>query len=234
MKIEEPMIFKTIRSPKIVGPLTHQVSVCLDLSNKSDAEPASKLRLSNCRAQLEQRRKAQYLAGRHCMNEAIRAACCSASLGSSASVRYSELILASMTQTGSFVSAAVTLKDHTQLLGIDSELIFTNDALSRLWSVVLTKREVANFEWKYKLDFSRKEYLSLAFSAKQSLMKAFSSLRPPGNVYYQDLRITLDQESEQSFRFELLKTISDNFPKGFSEMGHYDFAYEHVHTAVEL
>ncbi|MFW7378671.1 MAG: 4'-phosphopantetheinyl transferase family protein [Oligoflexus sp.] len=230
------MLFQTISSPKIVGPQTFQVSAQLNwheqeaqspLKTEQDTIPKS---LTHTSA----RRKIQFLAGRHCMKEAIKAAFCGHSLADKKTTfSCPKNIISSSTQTGSFVSAAVSFQDRTQLLGIDSERIFTQEALKRLWPVVLTKREMAFYEWNYKNIMNRQEFISLLFSAKQSLMKAFSPIAGTQSGF-QDFLIAPNESGRDSFTYELLKAIDRSYPKGFSAEGQFDFRYNHVHTAVEV
>lgn len=228
------MLFETISSPNIVGPQTFLVSARINIEHNQSTRVQEQFKLPSALVHSSTRRQLQFLAGRHCMSEAIKAAYCGRCLPEWTFESYlPNGLISSTTQTSSFVSAAVSFQERTRLLGIDSECIFTEEALRCLWPIVLTKREVAFYEWNYRQLMSRHEYISLIFSAKQSLMKAFSPFSHK-TLGFQDFLVTPDESGSKYFNFEVLKSISHIFNKGFHAKGLFDFCYDHVHTAVEL
>lgn len=233
------MSFQTINNPKTVRPPIIHVSARLAMgageqacSVINDAKHAPRGRtLSSNHKQL------QYQAQRFCMEEAIRAAykqrCPSTMSAAEASHFWPKGLIGATTQTSTFVSAAVSFSDRTQLLGIDSEKIFSAEALSRLWPIILTKREVAFYEWNHKRDMDRSTYGSLLFSAKQSMLKAFAPLKKR-QLSYQDILILPERPEKGQFLCELLRPLHGEFTQGYQCQGQFDFLYGHVHTAIEI
>jgi enterobactin synthetase component D len=231
------MIFKTVKSPNIVGPRTHQVSASITAEEVMTGDLAACAKLPHGLAQSSKRRKVQYIAGRHCVQQAMKAAV-SDQPGANpwaapAHTSSAHGFISSMTQTGAFVSAAVAHCDSVRYLGIDSETVFSTEALQRLWTLVLTKKEIASFEWSFKAEWDRAVFAALIFSAKQSIIKALAPLKTRQPVLH-DLLIVPGTEDTKEFQFELLKTLDGEFVKGYQGSGRFDWQYEHIHTAVEM
>src|SRR5690606_6132023 len=92
-----------------------------------------------------------------------------------------------------------------------------------------TERYDANAQWVS----SDRQYLTLIFSAKESIFKC---LYPLVQQYF-DFRhavIRLDAQQPGHFHFELLKDLGGEFDEGYTASGYYELADNFVHTAVIL
>ena len=227
------MEFKALTNPQICSSSIIQVST--EVAAPALAAPAQAISLQDqqrlpyglLRAPIH--RQKQYLAREYCLQEALR------TLKSHATRRLQVTTptLWSTTKTQNFASAAVSLEGTLRFLGIDSERIFTEEASQRLWTLILTKRELAFYQWHAKQHLSRNQYLSLVFSAKQSIFKAADCFEYQ-QLRHQDISVEPDLSTKRDFYFCCHRGRLKGVFNRSESRGRYDFCYQHVHTAIEI
>ncbi len=181
------------------------------------------------------RRKIQFLAGRHCAKKALADAalpsCVDIGQNSDLTPKWPTDIVGSITHTSSFVAAVVAPRSQFGSIGLNSEKIFSQVTARNLWQVVLTKREIASFEWKYKRNFSPETYVSLIFSAKEAVYKCFYPVKR-FRLHYQDIMIEPLITEGCEFVYKIHKKTIGREPFKAEGMGRFDFCYGHIHTSL--
>lgn len=185
-----------------------------------------------------QKRKAEFIAGRYCARLALAqlGGNVDAPIGVGASRQpvWPEGFVGSITHTDGYASAMVARCDKVRAVGIDSEMWIEPGSLEDSCRQILTTGEIRPDN--LHLFDSPLHYLTLVFSAKESLFKC---LFPLVNRFFdfhaavvipQPSRSTTDGE----FRFELLEDLNSEFRTGYSGHGRYSIGTDCVHTAVIL
>ena len=232
------MEFKTLVNPKVCSSAVVQVSTavidgCTPDDLRITAQDREKLPSGLLRAPLK--RQQQFLASEFCIQEAMRHMLEQQPRIDSSGCDCLPLDrrIWCTTKTQSFASAAVSLKPSIRFLGIDSECIFPEEATSRLWNLILSKREIAFYEWHAKSLIDRCQFISLVFSAKQSIFKAANQMHLR-QMKHQDLTIKPLLDGSKQFQFTCHRGYLNRLFGGTSVRGRYDFCYQHVHTAIEI
>ncbi|SMF81213.1 4'-phosphopantetheinyl transferase family protein [Pseudobacteriovorax antillogorgiicola] len=231
------MPIRSISNPKIALHGSFHVSALISSSFQEELENYDCRQLPNGLLHASARRQVQFLAGRHCARQALIAANFIGEKivgqNSDLSPRWPQSIVGSITHTSSYVSAAIAYRNKVRSLGINSERLFLSGATDSLWDVILTRREVAQYEWQYKHHFDRSEYISLLFSAKEAIYKCYY----PISIYrlnYHDIHVEPDVEGCNYFRFAINKKAVSNSLFEEQGKGRYDFRYGHVHSSVYI
>src|SRR5690606_2169366 len=183
------------------------------------------------------KRKAEFLAGRYCARQALAELDPAASKVPEIARRENRApcwpagIVGSITHSKGYAAAAVAWQQDVYALGIDSEATIKERTANNVASHILTGEEV--YEENRALFRSANHYLTLVFSAKESIFKA---LHPHVQRYFdfRDAVIELDADRAGRFRFRLLKDLNEEFTEGFEAEGSYALDGDFVHTAVLL
>lgn len=181
------------------------------------------------------KRQAEFLAGRLCSKAALE------ELGfndktyplkptKQGGVRWPEGVTGSITHSGTLARAAVASMHHYRGIGIDSEKLLLNTISSSLAGKILTEPEKELFT---SLNFiSEAQFLSLVFSAKESVFKCLFPLC--GKYFYFHDAAIEEVSAQGEFKCTLLTTLSKEFPRDFKVQGRFALDTSIVHTAVFL
>lgn len=187
-----------------------------------------------------QKRKAEFIAGRYCARAALAqldGCACTANrglttgIGANREPLWPHGIVGSITHTHGYASAMVAYRNKVRALGVDSEAWIEPKSADNVSEYILTPRERKS-EQMLLLD-SQLHYLTLVFSAKESLFKC---LFPLVNRFF-DFHSAIitprpSRRADGEFRFELLKDLNAEFRAGYSGHGNYSMGTTCVHTAV--
>lgn len=181
------------------------------------------------------KRKTEFLAGRLCAQLAMKNMGAdwqqAIAIGENRAPCWPEGLVGSITHSKGFASAIVAPASSIRSVGIDSEALIAEKTANNVSSHVLTESEI--YTANAALVDSHRQYLTLIFSAKESIFKC---LYPLVQQYF-DFRhavVELDVKQPGKFRFRLLKDLGGEFAKGYSAVGYYALADDFVHTAVLL
>lgn len=181
------------------------------------------------------KRRAEFLAGRYCVRLALKGlgknVDFTLKIGDKRAPIWPTGLIGSITHSKGFASAAVARLDTVRGIGIDSERLIAEKTANNVQSHILTKAE--QYQDNQTLVSSAREYLTLIFSAKESIYKC---LYPLVSQYFdfRDARIILEANQPGRFRFQLRKDLTPEFGHGFEGHGQYAIAEDFVHTAVVL
>lgn len=179
------------------------------------------------------KRKIEFLAGRYCVQLALRRmgrdAGQAIDIGEKRAPLWPEDLTGSITHSKGFASAAVGSTELVRGIGIDSERLVAENTANSVASHILTETE--SYGANRSLVNSARQYLTLIFSAKESIFKC---LYPRVQQYFdfQDAEILLDADNPGSFSFRLRKQLTVEFHEGYCGHGQYVIEGDFVHTAV--
>lgn len=190
-----------------------------------------------------QKRKAEFIAGRYCARAALAQLDCNLpvtqddaaiGIGANREPLWPQNIVGSITHTHGYASAIVAGRDKVRAVGVDSETWIDAERAENLRRQILTSTEdhtdCANFFE------SHRHYLTLVFSAKESLFKCLFPLVNRFFDFHAAVITPLPSGSaiNGEFRYELLEDLDGEFRKGYSGRGCYSVQPDFVHTAVIL
>lgn len=171
------------------------------------------------------KRQEEFLAGRYCAGEALKQfglASYQVGLNEDRSPLWPAGFVGAITHSKDY-AAAVVAKAETHLgLGLDSELIMSEERAQKLKEGILTGSELCRTD---------ATWVTLVFSAKESIYKA---LRPLAGEYFGFADAELVEVTRDSFRFQLTRAIGGPFQQNWEGLGRHQQVGSWVHTAVEL
>lgn len=189
------------------------------------------------------KRKAEFLAGRYCAREALALlegspdvanaqAMARIGIGANREPLWPDGFVGSITHTHGYASAVVARRDKVRAVGVDTEKWIEHGTAENIKEQILTNHEC--HAGQSQLFDSPLQYLTLVFSAKESLFKC---LFPLVNRFFDFHAATispgpLGPGSGGKFRFELLKDLHDEFRTGYSGHGSYCIDASGVHTSI--
>jgi enterobactin synthetase component D / holo-[acyl-carrier protein] synthase len=177
-------------------------------------------------------RRMQFLAGRYCAARALeRLGGFRAEVGRtlSGSPIWPSGIVGAITHTRGFAWAAVAAQKHVAGLGIDSERLIPEERAERISATTLLPAEVTRGEQL----MTRAEWITLAFSAKESLFKCVHPL--VGRYFhYADAEIVAIDGRSGAINIVLHRDLSRRFAAGTILRGRYHIGGGLVHTAVVM
>lgn len=185
-----------------------------------------------------QKRKAEFIAGRYCAREALGQLGdkldAAIGIGAHREPLWPPGFVGSITHTHGFASAVVGSRTRVRAVGIDSETWVAPAIVDEVERQVLTAGE--SYADHQHLFESRRHYLTLVFSAKESLYKC---LFPLVNQFFGFHAAVISPQASGSatggqFRYELLEDLNADFCKGYSGYGSYSIRADFVHSAVVL
>jgi enterobactin synthetase component D len=180
-------------------------------------------------------RQAQFLAGRYCAREALRAL--DPQLGGvslprtpSGAPLWPCGITGSITHTPGFAWAAVASTRDVAGVGIDAERIVSSAQAASIGPMVAWPVELASGR---DAGLDRLQALTLVFSAKEAIFKCL--FRFVGVRFgFHDVRIVSVDPVTEVFDARVVRTLSGAFSAGTLLHGRYDVEAELVRTAVLL
>ncbi|WP_339859954.1 4'-phosphopantetheinyl transferase family protein [Pseudohongiella acticola] len=185
-----------------------------------------------------QKRKAEFIAGRYCAREALMQLgnnpANTVGIGANREPIWPQGLVGSITHTHDYAAAVVAYHDAVRAVGIDSETWIGRASAANVRQQVLTSHE-RNAGCQQSFE-SSSHYLTLVFSAKESLFKC---LFPLVNRFF-DFHaaiITPDvpgSHKNGAFEFELTEDLGAGFHRGYRGRGRYTFSTSCVHTAIIL
>ncbi|MEX0740464.1 MAG: 4'-phosphopantetheinyl transferase superfamily protein [Pseudohongiella sp.] len=192
------------------------------------------------------KRKAEFIAGRYCAREALALLANSpfatgtetiqrdarVGIGANREPLWPGGVVGSITHSHGYASAVVARRDQVRAVGVDTEKWIEPDRAENIKQQILTRQE-CHAEQQLLFD-SPLHYLTLVFSAKESLFKC---LFPLVNTFFDfhAAAILLGRPgplSNGEFRFKLLTDLNDEFRAGYSGAGSYCADASSGHTAI--
>lgn len=168
------------RNPVILPAFVGQHSVLLQHATMQDAAPLHQgVELPPQLGNAAFKRKAEFLAGRHCARQAIRKLAPRQPLpdipiNAAGLPSWPDGIVGSITHAGGFVSAAVALRKDAISIGIDCESLMTREIALEIAALVATPSELAAAKAQTRLEDNGA--LTLLFSAKEAVFKCLYPL----------------------------------------------------------
>lgn len=190
-----------------------------------------------------QKRKAEFIAGRYCAWAALSQLDCNFNvtkgdktigIGANREPLWPHGFVGSITHTHGYASAVVARRNTVRAVGLDSERWIEPERAEQVSRQILTTRE-SHID-HMQLFESPAHYLTLVFSAKESLFKCLFPLVNRFFDFHAAVIIPLRSGATAGgeFRFELLEDMDAEFRTGYSGQGYYSMEDDCVHTAVIL
>lgn len=180
-------------------------------------------------------RRLQFLAGRFCAAQALRA------LGApewqqplprrvNGAPAWPSGVIGSITHTEGFVSAAVALATDFEAIGIDVERVISESRARTVSTVIAWPIEIAAAR---AAGLTRLEALTLVFSAKETMFKCLHP-RAAQMFHFHDVRLVGVDAPARMFQARLVKPLSASFPAGMLLEGRFDIHDGCIHTGMTL
>lgn len=182
------------------------------------------------------RRQAEFVAGRLCARQALKAAGArrtKVGVDPKRAPRWPEGFVGAITHAEGFIWAAVAPSEHLKGLGIDSERILDADSAQEVQSIALIPAEMDRaHEWVAQgMDLATST--ALIFSVKESLYKCLAPRAGRFFELHQAEVCELDPKARR-FKVRLIAEVSQEFAQGFALSGRYAVSPGLVHTAIEF
>ncbi|MDW5376390.1 4'-phosphopantetheinyl transferase superfamily protein [Halomonas sp. HP20-15] len=167
------------------------------------------------------KRQLEFLAGRLCAREALSALTGEPhvpAIGNGKAPHWPAGTVGSITHSGDLAAALVAREERWRGIGQDAEALLGEARAERLAPQILTPAER---QWFAGLPAAhRSEFVTLAFSLKESLFKALFPLVGV-RFYFQDAELTGWDAARHQATLRLRTTLSDEWPAGRALTGHY-------------
>nr|WP_297459458.1 4'-phosphopantetheinyl transferase superfamily protein [uncultured Halomonas sp.] len=180
------------------------------------------------------KRQMEFLAGRLCAREALHRLIGIAHVPAVAQSKapvWPAGLIGSITHSGDLAAALVAPIQGYRGLGLDAETLLTAQRGERLARQILTPNER---DWLATLPTDRRgEFVTLAFSLKESLFKA---LFPLVNVrfYFQDAELIAWNSETQQTTLQLRKPLSPDWPSASQLHGQYTLLDSYLVSMVAI
>lgn len=189
------------------------------------------------------KRKAEFIAGRYCARAALAQLIdnpdsanrgVTIGIGANREPLWPSDFVGSITHTDGYASALVAHRNKVRAVGLDSELWVEPERVDNVQQQILTDGEV--YVDHLHLFESPQHYLTLVFSAKESLFKCLFPLVNKFFDFHAAAIFPLPSGSRGGgvFRFELRENLDAEFRAGYSGHGSYSIDNCRIHTAVIL
>lgn len=195
------------------------------------------------------KRKAEFLAGRYCAQQALSQfgqarddaiavkpittafANGNIPIGDNREPLWPTGIVGSITHSNGFASVSLASSADVRSIGIDSEFLINEKTAAGVSSHILLEDE--QYSRHQDVFESDRHYLTMVFSAKESIFKC---LYPLVQTFFgfHAARIYVDKSQPGLFTYQLLQTLNDEFNERFRGEGQYIFSGDFVHTAIVL
>jgi len=226
-----------VRNPPLFPSSVAQFSLAFDVADSTDlAEQFPGILLPESLGRAVRKRQAEFLAGRYCVREALRArapehAETPIEMGQNREPLWPPGIAGAITHTHGFASACVALASDTRGIGLDAERVMTDDLATRLLDKIATNQEIAALT--IATGWSVGVALTVVFSAKESIFKC---LYPQVQRYFDfhDAKIVAANPAEGRFSARLLTTLTPALVSGYEIEGRFECGDGFVCTAILL
>ncbi len=232
-------MMRLIDNPLRIDSSCRQVSCHFDESlYREDTPRQLQLALPNTLDRAVRKRKAEFIAGRYCARQALRqlddTLHASIGIGADREPLWPEACVGSITHAHGYASALVASQSSVRGVGIDSETWVAPRTAQELGGQILTAAE--RYDDFQNLFESPRHYLTLVFSAKESLYKCLFPLVNKFFGFHSALIVPEPSASTPTgrFRFELLVDLNAEFRAGYGGHGSYVIHEDLVHTAIVL
>ncbi len=216
-------------------PDAHWVGLQFDRERLSGDEAAAHgIDVPSAIQQAAPKRRAEFLAGRLCAQEASRRLTGTSwipGIAESKAPLWPQGLVGSITHSGSLAAALVASTHRYQGVGLDAEAVMSLQRGERLAPQILTPRER---NWLATLPLEQRgAFVTQVFSLKESLFKALFPLAGV-RFYFQDAE--LDEWNPESWqvRLRLLKALSPTWPSGRHIQGQYTFLNGYLLSVIAL
>lgn len=226
-----------VADPAILPSHVARCSVAVDLHDEAtdlDATFAG-IELPARLRDAARKRHIEFLAGRWCVREALRAqlperAGITVGHDDSRAPVWPDGLVGSITHTQNFVSSAVAPSEAVRSLGIDSEVRFSVERARRLGGHFARPRELADLA---RAGLDEGDLATLVFSLKESVFKC---LHPfvRGYFGFQVAHVVEVSAREGRARVRLVEGLTREFHAGCELEGRFDLGGDHLHTALVI
>lgn len=176
------------------------------------------------------KRQAEYLAGRLCARDALRALAgldMVPAIGDDRAPVWPADIAGSITHSSGWAAAVVAHKQDWRGLGLDAESLMPAARAQRLAAEILTPAEIQ------RMDPAQMALcVTLTFSLKESLFKALYPL--VGQRFYFEHAEVLQWSADGRARMRLLTSLSPEFDHGYEVTGQFAWVGEHLLSLVAV
>lgn len=226
------MITKT-DSPLNLGEYCHQYSCRFDKTSYQESlQDELGIYIPEKMSRAVQKRKAEYIAGRYCVKKSLAAINITNQIVESGEDRapvWPQGVVGSITHSSGYASAVVAKANELRAIGIDSEKCINDKTSRNISSHILTGNET--FDANTHIAANEHVYLTLIFSAKESIYKCLNPLVKQF-FDFKHAEISFDRESDNRFRYRLLKTLNEEFCDGYQGSGQFFIQGDFIHTAT--
>lgn len=183
-----------------------------------------------------QKRKLEFLAGRHCAREALRALVPDRTpepiaIADDRGPRWPPGFVGSISHSHGVASAAVARCDDARAIGLDIEILIPEAAANEIRRTISTPREIVAST--RALDWSERLVLTVIFSAKETIFKCLYPL-VRRNFGFHAVEVTAIDPRAGTFAAHVLAALSHEFQLGTTLDGRFAFDGERVHTGMIL
>ncbi|WP_075185097.1 4'-phosphopantetheinyl transferase family protein [Teredinibacter haidensis] len=181
------------------------------------------------------KRKAEFLAGRHCANLCLRQWAIEdyvVKAGQNREPLWPSGLVGAISHSNTYAIAIVADASQYMGVGVDVETLVALDTANRLRSQILTQSEDRRYAHKENFD----DIFTICFSIKESLFKAayprvqkcfdFSAVSVT--------RIAWSDDSQGSVNFELNDNLCDEYQCGMLLTGKFCKRYDKIITVLEI
>jgi enterobactin synthetase component D len=228
---------ETSAGPALFPAFVAQHTVFFDADDPADlGDQFPGVMLPPSLARAVRKRQAEFLAGRFCAREALRAcapehAASLVAVGAHREPLWPPGIVGSITHANGFASAAVARRTQARSLGLDTERIVDPSSVESLLESIADAGELAAIT--RATGWATATALTAIFSAKEALFKC---LFPELRRYFDFRDAWLDGLALESgtFRIRLLTTLGPSLSAGHPFTGRFSIGPGVVHTATVL
>lgn len=229
-------MFRIVPDPDVLPPLVARCSVALDLHDAHGDLAAAfpGLSVPERLRDAVRKRHVEYLAGRWCAREAMRArhpqhAHFVVGTRDDRAPVWPDGVVGSITHTQGFASAAVADGSVVRSVGVDSEVTFTVERARRLGGHFARPGELealAGGAWDEAV------IATAVFSAKESVYKC---LHPFVQEFFGfQAAEVIEVAADGALRVRLVEALTGEFGEGYELRGRVAVTEGHVHTAVVI
>jgi enterobactin synthetase component D len=225
------------RNPVILPAFVVQHSVLLQHATLQNAPPPHQaVQLPPQLGNAAFKRKAEFLAGRHCARQAMqklapRQPAPDIPITAAGLPSWPDGIVGSITHAGGFVSAAVALSKDAISIGIDCESRMTREIALEIAALVATPSELAAAMAQTRLQ--ENDALTLLFSAKEAVFKCFYPLT--GLFFsFLDVEVSVADTAPGCFSARVPAAYSPQHPPVAGLSGAFELDSLYCHTGIAL
>jgi enterobactin synthetase component D len=178
-----------------------------------------------------------FLAGRYCAARALELAGCRGdveiAIGPDRAPVWPRGFVGTITHSNRFVLAAAARRSEVRGVGIDCEALIAEATVEEIAPRLLTPMDRATFERDGAAHLDWRAFVTLVFSAKESLYKC---LQPLTGVFFDfsDAQVSAVDVGGRRLTLQLVRSLTTEFAEGTELLATFCVRDGHVYTAVEL